>query len=662
VAASTATLAIKVTADASKAAAGLDDVAAKAGGFQSGLNKAAAAAAGAGLALAAFGTQAFEAASTAEQAAGAVDAVFGKQAATIHAWSQDSAEATGLAASEYEAMAATFGAQLKNMGVATEDLAPQTDELIGLGADLAAQFGGSTSDAVAALSSLLRGETDPIEQYGVSIRAADIEAQKAAMGLDGLTGAADKQATTQATLALLMEQTADATGAYAREQDTAAGAQKTANAQYEDAQAAIGKALLPVVSKLAGWLGKLGKLAEDNAGAFQIFMAAAAALAAAILAASVATKLYAARVPITIAMSHAWAAAQWLVNAALTANPIGIVIVAIGALIAAVVLIVKNWDKVTAALKWTWNWLKKNWPLLLTIIAGPFGLAVGLIIKNWKTVKDWFKAFGKFARDVFRAVKNVAVGAFRAVRDVAATVFGRIRDIILRLIAPIQRVIGWLRSNLVAAWRAVRDVAASIFGRIRELIQTVIEKVRSLIAFLRDNLNAMWRTVRDVAKAVFDAIKGYIQWPIDKAKALVAYLRDTLKPIWDTIKTAADNALGPIEDAIDGIKDALDAVIDAVESLIDWIKDIPVPSIDWPEPPSWVPIVGGSAAPAPARYAAPTVAARGTAGGRATASSAPITINVNGALDPDAVARQIGRIVRARSRRVGGVGRLAGAL
>jgi len=37
-------------------------------------------------------------------------------------------------------------------------------------------------------------------------------------------------------------------------------------------------------------------------------------------------------------------------------------------------------------------------------------------------------------------------------------------------------------------------------------------------------------------------------------------------------------------------------------------------------------------------------------------------INVSGALDPDAVARQIEKILAGRSRRVGGIGRRAGVL
>jgi hypothetical protein len=48
-------------------------------------------------------------------------------------------------------------------------------------------------------------------------------------------------------------------------------------------------------------------------------------------------------------------AAQWLFNTALSANPIGLIVVGIGSLIAAGVALCKNWDKI----KEKWNGLKK---------------------------------------------------------------------------------------------------------------------------------------------------------------------------------------------------------------------------------------------------------------------------------------------------------------
>lgn len=207
-------------------------------------------------------------ASALQQSAGAVDAIFADSAATIHKWATSAAKDVGLSQNAYNELASVLGAQLKNLGVPLDQVATKTNELVGLGADLAAQFGGSTSDAVSALSSLLRGERDPIERYGVTINDARIKAKLAEMGLSDLTGAAYDQAKAQATLALLYDQTAAAQGTFARESDTLAGAQQRLQATWDDTQAKLGTAFLPAMTTLANTLAEdvapeINKLIED---------------------------------------------------------------------------------------------------------------------------------------------------------------------------------------------------------------------------------------------------------------------------------------------------------------------------------------------------------------------------------------------------------------
>lgn len=55
-----------------------------------------------------------------------------------------------------------------------------------------------------------------------------------------------------------------------------------------------------------------------------------------------------------------WTAAQWALNAALTANPIGLVITAIAALVAVGIILYKNWDTITAAVSRAWDWFKNK--------------------------------------------------------------------------------------------------------------------------------------------------------------------------------------------------------------------------------------------------------------------------------------------------------------
>jgi hypothetical protein len=109
-----------------------------------------------------------------------------------------------------------------------------------MGADMAATFGGPASDAVSALSSVLKGEFDPIERYGVSLKQSDINARLAAQGQANLTGEALKQAQAQAALDLVTQQTSATQGMFASESDTAAGAQAAPRRQVRGHQGGAG--------------------------------------------------------------------------------------------------------------------------------------------------------------------------------------------------------------------------------------------------------------------------------------------------------------------------------------------------------------------------------------------------------------------------------------
>lgn len=247
-------LALKITGDASGAKRAFHDAEGSAGGFGKKMAGVAAGAAAALGAVAAVGMAAFESASNLEQQAGAVDAIFGKNAAKMHGYAKQAATTVGLAQSEYSELASVLGAQLSNAGFEGDKLTGTVNGLVEKGADLAAQFGGSTADAVSALSSILKGETDPIERYGISLKQSDINARLAAQGQDELTGQALKNATAQAALALVTEQSKTAQGAFARESDTAAGKMATLSAMWENGKAALGAGLLPVFVTAANFL------------------------------------------------------------------------------------------------------------------------------------------------------------------------------------------------------------------------------------------------------------------------------------------------------------------------------------------------------------------------------------------------------------------------
>lgn len=212
----------------------------------------------AGAAAVKFGIDSVQAASAAQQSIGATQTVYGKYAKQVVRDSNRAANAVGLSANAYRESANLIGSLMGNQGVATDQLAGKSKQLIGVAADLAATFGGTTKEAVDALASAMRGEFEMVERYGISIKQVDVNARLAAKGQDKLTGNSKRLALQQALTAEIMSQSARAQGQFARESDTLAGQQQRLAARFENLQAKVGKLLLPVLTDLTSWASREG--------------------------------------------------------------------------------------------------------------------------------------------------------------------------------------------------------------------------------------------------------------------------------------------------------------------------------------------------------------------------------------------------------------------
>lgn len=210
-----------------------------------------------------------------EQSVGAVDAVFKDSADKMHAYAAAASNTVGISENAYNELASVLGASLKNGGTSIDELGDKTNDLIGLGADLASLYGGTTKDAIDAISAALRGEMDPIERYGISLNDAALTAKGLEMGITKTGGAFTTQQKQLITQALLFEQSKDAQGNFAKESDTFAHKMQVANARLEDMGTKIGGAILPVVVKIMDVFGKaLSPVLDEVGRGFRAFGAA----------------------------------------------------------------------------------------------------------------------------------------------------------------------------------------------------------------------------------------------------------------------------------------------------------------------------------------------------------------------------------------------------
>lgn len=206
-------------------------------------------------AAAAFVATATKSAADLEQAVGGTAAIFGEQAAQLDRFAESAADSVGLSEQAARELTSQLGGALQGYGFTVDEAADKSIRLTTLGADLAATFGGTTREAVDALSSALRGEFDPLERYGVTLNQTLIDQKAVALGLAESTSNVDLQARAQAALALITERSSQAQGQFAREADTASGQAERAAAKLANAQADLGESFLPIYSKLSQVVG-----------------------------------------------------------------------------------------------------------------------------------------------------------------------------------------------------------------------------------------------------------------------------------------------------------------------------------------------------------------------------------------------------------------------
>ena len=196
------------------------------------------------------GLDGVQAASDLNEEVSKAEVIFGDVSDEIKAFAKTADRALGLTQTEALKASSTFATFGKASGLAGKDLSKFSKGATVLASDLASFYNTNADEAITAIGAALRGESEPIRKYGVLLNDATIKAKAMEMGLYSGKGALDLSAKSLASYQVILDQTKDAQGDFARTSDGLAGQQKILKAQFDNLKTTIGESLLPAFQNI----------------------------------------------------------------------------------------------------------------------------------------------------------------------------------------------------------------------------------------------------------------------------------------------------------------------------------------------------------------------------------------------------------------------------
>jgi TP901 family phage tail tape measure protein len=306
------------------------------------------------------------------------------------------------------------------------------------------------------------------------------------------------------------------------------------------------------VEALRRWAPVIGGVIAVMGGLVAVVSAHAAVLA---VSAAGGLASWIAQTRIAQSVTRVWTAVQWAMNAALAANPITIVVVALAALGAALVVAYKKSETFRDVVNRAWAAVRN---------------AVGSVV-NWFTGTAWpaIKGVWDGIRSGVETLRNRLRTAWEGIRLAVAVVVEALKLYWNNILKPVWSAIAaaarWLWTNgikpyfdwIAAGWRALVDAAQWAW---RTILKPVWDAVAAAARWLWD------RAIRPVFGWIGD------RWS-DVVRGMQTVWNRTLKPVFEAVGRAVGTMRDAVGRAVDAVGRAWDGLKRAFAAPVNWVID-----------------------------------------------------------------------------------------
>lgn len=157
------------------------------------------------------------------------------------------------------------------------------------------------------------------------------------------------------------------------------------------------------------------------------------------------------------------------------------------------------------------------------LVAAAAIAAIVLIVKNWDSIKEFFSKLWENIKEVasvaWEAIKGAILGVWEAIKSAAMAIFEGIKAYFLFIFNVYKTI-------FTTAFNVIKKIVTTVFNGIKTFISTVINGWKTIIS---NGFNG----IKNIASRIWNGIKNAIVKPIEKARDLIKKIVEKIKSFFN---------------------------------------------------------------------------------------------------------------------------------
>ena len=199
--------------------------------------------------------------------------------------------------------------------------------------------------------------------------------------------------------------------------------------------------------------------------------------------------------------------AQAALNLVMSMNPIGLIVAAIAALIAAFVMLwnkcdwfrefwINLWEGIKKACANAWKWIEEKFSKAWQLCKDIWKAAGAWFSKIWSDIKNAFSNVGSWFREKFNSAKQGVQKAWSNVKNFFSSIWNGIKGVF-------SGIGGWFSDKFNSAKQSVQNA----WSGVKSFFSGIFTSIKNTFAKVKDAITKPFRTAIDKVKGLFNKLK-----------------------------------------------------------------------------------------------------------------------------------------------------------